>query len=352
MSSGLIGKEPVNHYLIPGRGTDLAINNSHPLPDVNKLYFYGGSKPFASIHSDKIGYSFVTETRSKKGISNGYIIYKYHNVPDNDRAPIGFPHYITIPDQLNGSLLNQSVYNNDSIIQTRTEYKYELIKSDTLVGLKSFNEIGSLFNDTGGAGNFWRFYYRIPQQYKLKEEICENYIKGIASQIHKVDYEYTSEYSLLKSKKSIGSNNDNIEELIKYPSDLPSNIHTDMIKKGMFGIPVETISLINGNVISASKTLYKDTLSKFVPSSQYSFHSATPKSLSDYSNYYTLDYIYSLYNSKGKLLESIDKNKNLFTSYIWDTNNQYPIAIIQNAKYNDIISEFKDYNIGGTNLPD
>jgi hypothetical protein len=83
----------------------------------------------------------------------------------------------------------------------------------------------------------------------------------------------------------------------------------------MIGVPVETVSLKNGQVVSARKTEYKDTLGVFLPKVIHTLQISDPLSLSTDKDYYKPELYFDKYNSCGKPLQI--RNAGTTTVYLW-----------------------------------
>src|SRR5690606_24104139 len=103
-----------------------------------------------------------------------------------------------------------------------------------------------------------------------------------------------------------------------YPIDFTDNVNKGMVTKNLKGVPVEELELVNNKVVSANKTVYKDTLGLYLPHKVMKLNSTVPLALSAYNGNYVDDYFFTKYDSKGKLLEMLNRDRT-YTSFLWNT---------------------------------
>lgn len=350
-SSAILMTPPAHYrYLVFSQTTihPLPIFGTTPGTPVGYIYLIGTTNsniPVSnSAQGNPVGYSYVKEyTGANKNL--GYSYFQFHNQSDDYKNSEDLPDYPSNTNPLNGYPIIFAVYNSSNQIQERKSYNYTLKEEEKIKGLKIYRP--SIFSAPGGL---WKFYDRISKRYVVDTEVVENYINGSLAQTQTINYGYANTYFLKNSVKTQDSKGQATEQTTKYPFDYTDAISKGMVTKNMVGIPIENISLINNSVVAASKTQFKDTLNTYLPTKMYSFKSLSPIALSSYSNYYKLDHMFTTYNAKGRLLESYNPD-NTHTSYIWDANNLYPIAIVQNEKYDTAVKSFSGYNTTGTTIP-
>src|SRR5690606_16366328 len=111
----------------------------------------------------------------------------------------------------------------------------------------------------------------------------------------------------------------------------------------ILNVPIEEIEMDSGRIVGGRLTTYKPHGSIYVPDKIYRFETASP--LSTYSEFdgETMDTHYSPvpeiefvdYDSYGNVTEIKDKAE-IYSSYIWGYNGQYPVAKVKNARYDEI----------------
>jgi hypothetical protein len=150
------------------------------------------------------------------------------------------------------------------------------------------------------------------------------------------DFQYFTENMLLSNERTYDNYKVDLERSVKYPFNFSDGICVLMKDNNIVNSPIEIIEAKGNKVISASKILYKDTLSMILPYINYSLNINNPTTLNDYAQYYTPHIKFEKYNFKGKLSNLHSLKDNITFSYIWGYNNQYPIAEIQNATITEV----------------
>lgn len=324
----------------------------YQFPDFNSVpsstYTYASTSsivPFSNAAQGNIvGYSKVTE-RLGEGDEFGYTEYVFENDPSRvlgAGADRFIPFFPTLENFMNGSPRSVTKYDNSNQIVQKDTFNYKTNTIKNVSALKVY--VPRPLDAVDGA--FFGFYDIKVEETVLENKSMTSYINGAPAQVVKENYVYDPTYSLLKSTERTDSQGKVRKQLTKYPFDYSDVISVGMLNKNLKGIPIEQISLINNNVVSAQKISYKDTLNMFLPSRSYSFNSTTPQPLNTYSSYYKIDYIYTKYDAKGKLLEFYGPDM-LPTTYLWDNLSLYPLAIVKNAKYTDVLTAFANYDFSG-----
>lgn len=306
--------------------------------------------PFSNAAQGSIvGYNSVTEIFGENG-ENGSVEYNFINKANTTigmAAQSYIPFFPTRKNYLNGFPLNTTRYSKNKEIVNKEIYNYTTNNIKDITVFKT--HVPSPLAPSHGA--FFGFYNINVEETTLGDKTITSYINGQTAQTSKTNYTYNSDYLLVASEVTADSKGKEVSKINKYPFDYTDNINKGMVDKHLIGVPIEEITAINSEVVSASKTAYKDTLGLYFPSKTYSFNSNTPQSLSNYSSYFKNDYTFIKYNNKGKLLELITPSQ-ILISYLWSSNNLYPVAEIKNATYAQSVNAFKDYNLSGTGILD
>ena len=101
----------------------------------------------------------------------------------------------------------------------------------------------------------------------------------------------------------------------------------NLIQANVLGVPVETSSKLNGQIVGRTETLFENP-----------GHSFPTSSLSYSGNNNLADKVtFDLYDGEDNLLQYTDQS-GLSTAIIWGYNNTQPIAKIEGAKYSDVLS--------------
>lgn len=305
-------------------------------------YHVGSSNnytPFLGLGKSEIGYSQVTELSNE-----GSTIYNYNNIKPIKTISPGM---LTTPHFTNGLLSSIEIRDKQNIIKKKEEYVYSKVKQEIIAGLNVLRL--DIIKLLPASHNFSLNPIRL-ENWRMVQKKTTVYNEGDMEILETSLYGYDSFFQRNRITTYDSKGNEMIEST-KYANGNSDNISKKMTNKYMISVPIERIVFINKNVIKANKTIYKDTLNLILPFQEYSFASNQAKPLNSYSNYYELKMIYNKYNIKGKLLETID-SKNNYSALIWDRNNIYPIAIVNNCNHNIASNVIGSYNTDGITPPD
>lgn len=286
--------------------------------------------PLTSIfRGNLVGYSAVNESYGDK-TTQGYINYKYHNVPDEvpDIYLAGVP---TLPDYENGKPWIIDYRNKDLQLQKREEYTYSATPLEEVWAPKIRNYY---FNpDDTHPARTMQPYRLTAQSFYLSKKVTTDY-HAEGNIVDEENYTYT-DYGMLATLKS---NKHGVakETRFKYAHDYTDAVARKMSDRYMVGISMEKIELSGGNVVDASKTEYKDTLNLILPKRTLRFNSTVPQTLANYAGACVQDILYGKYTSRGRLLGYV--RNNLPVTFLWAYKNLYPVAKIEGKTYEAVAS--------------
>lgn len=298
--------------------------------------------PFSSTGRGSLGYSSVTEISGE-----GSTTYNFVNNVDARFNNSFFPGLPTVPYFNNGLITSMVIKDKEGKPVQKENYTYSEENQKTIYGVKFFtgNPI------TNSESIYSAASYPLEIQNWRKEQKTITTYTGIDSPITQTSrYGYDS-FLQENSVNFINGDGKKITKITKYPKDYTDAVSNSMCSAYMVGVPIESISLVNEKVVSARKIVFKENQSIILPYTVSSFVSEKPIVLGTHYNHYQLDYTFNRYDSKGNLLELL-ANSGMYTSFLWDTKSLFPIAMIENRKYTDVIPVFSGYNMTGTGLPD
>ena len=334
-----------------------------------------------------VGYDQVTVNYGENG-ENGKTVYQYYNNPDVVLAYnwLGIngkrPYNSNIPDPLNGSLLQQTDYQNYAgtfipvkrVINTYTKnaakenYVYAVedhiqphvswVDSDPAsVSYAITNPYDRLINTYSTLQSDWTYQtstdvkmYALNDSTKFQETLTNDYYDN-------PNHYLPTRTVMTNSKKEI------ITTTTKYPLDFTNLTHSDAIAPGVTNL--NTNHIINAPVekyvqktdsngthlrtVSALLTGYSAS-GISVPNAVYQMQSTVP--YLTYSPYATSGLIDTAYHqvfafdhydlTNGDLLQQ-HKTYDVPSSYLWSYSKQYPVAEVKNAAQNDIFFDsFED----------
>jgi|GEM_PF-1527448 len=329
------------------------------------------SSSLTSLYSTENGtvlYEKVLElNHASNGINNGGTEYTYeienkfqaipmaYGNPANvwDFSPIlmeGVP--FNNNDFRNGLLLNsktftyQQKFGTRSFLQETSNY-YSLDQGiysvDTLFAVREVMRRDRVPS--------WRYFYDydINQYYRyygwihLDSTVERAYTNGIPALKFKKNFTYSNKNFLPKTESSLNSRNELTTTTYSYPPDKaqpigqPANIYNAMADANMVDAKVESI-YSNGSELAKERINFSTFNSHFLPASiEKSFKGLTLEN----------EVSFDQYDAKGRLLQYTAKN-GVKSTFIWDYNQQYPIAEIKNANADQIAyTSFEADGLGG-----
>lgn len=266
-------------------------------------------------HGNSIGYDSVQESAI-----NGSTTYSFYN--EKEEQTDDYPFLSTEINYYNG--LPKSIsYSKGNTEGKRIEYDYSAIYSQNIYGF--------MFNSGGVDVHLYK--YRITWPHKTKEKITDNEDNGniITEKI------YTYNNNLQLKTESVTSRGDSYMKKISYPTDLTDAVSQSMVGKHIISTPVEVVALKNGNVIMGKKTIYKDTLSMFLPKEEQIIETKALLPADNYQNAFSPQLEFSSYNQWGRPMQISDRSSSVV--YLWSYNGMYPIAEIKNASYQQVLQK-------------
>lgn len=286
-----------------------------------------------SAAGNPVGYDVVTETIT----GNGKTVYYYHNTADvlanvSGRILPGVPSL----SYLNNGLLNKvEVYDNDGNIKTTKENIYTKYTpfNSSVKGVKTYRF-------PGASTLYMKFYDRVGEWWRLDETITTNHIGD-----KELKVSTTNEYNLknlLPNKITMqSSKSKTFEKQITYPCDITvSGVYKSMTDdNNMIEYPIEVREYVDGKFVKGELNTFD---ASYLPYEKYIAETKTP--LTSFSIFNgTKDSHYPLlpqvknnmYGNNGKVNEVIQKD-GTFITYLWSYKNEYPIAEIKNATFDEV----------------
>lgn len=316
------------------------------------FYNYTSIFPLSIFRGSPVLYKTVEQTNFGRDsndqlINNGKIIFSYSGEPTSNsildlQAPFltGLLSNKIIKDNLGNTMVNEINDYVDIVKSNNTKFLY-------ILNCKNVRE-KKIYLGGGLEGNcvlpyprpmidFQAAWFRHqPRNYILKQEKSTSYFQSNPL-VQTTDYEYNLESGLLKSKKQINSQGEELEDKFFYPTDLEmanEPLRNELINKNIVGIPLTTQNY-NGVKLSEQKTVYGQDVStsnQIMPKYVYA-----NKGAAEINNITDKKITYDKYDEKGNILQYTLENDNPI-SIIWGYNNTVPIAKIENATYVQVSS--------------
>lgn len=301
-----------------------------------------------------VGYDKVTIRNVVGNIDNGKEEYIFKN--NITEYPTMMPGCMGNIDFSNGTLLSKTSFKNEKqkyVAVSKDSMTYQLINNGQYIGkvpltLRFIGEYSLTVNKS-----------------LLISKISYEYNSMLPDLLNKTDYTYINDRILVKEETSLNSMGKTVKKKFKYPFEYgssPHNIYSTMTSLNMLDIPIETVTSVNGNIVSADLISYKQFSPNIIRESNlYSLNINQPLVANGF--------VESSINSNGEL--NLDNNyllkqqvlacdeygnvtvikspKSSEKNIIWAYNGHYPIIDVENAdndKFNEsIIEEYDGLNL-------
>jgi YD repeat-containing protein len=280
---------------------------------------------------DYVGYDRVEKSESFKGkISKEYFNNPYQIY--NCIAVRNFtPMYFTKRNDIqNGSVLKESIYDENDILKQKNEYAYTLRTSNQKRYGVSINKYDSFICIRGAFGNtdernmpsFLMSFYPIFSNSTLlsSNKITDYYPSG--SKWGLTSFQYNSD-NLITQKET----RDQFGNYFKNESTWYSP-NTTQLNKNILSLPMSSLTIENELVKNKTDFIYDDTeFSKVIRAEEHINGGSADE--------FTHKIYYDRYDDKGNILEYHLEN-GIYTSIIWGYRQTLPIAKIENIRYSDL----------------
>lgn len=286
-----------------------------------------------------------------------------YNRPWNEKHPSFNFNYIS-PDYCHGHLIEKTTFTdlvNDGLIISEF-YDYDFEVRDTIpfmevfYGMKPWSRPGRTYYDimvsdyiTGKA----KLREKATAVYTCLDEYYEDAQGYFAPKCIRESYTYNTKDLLTQRTITDSEGNEESRE-IRYVQDVSSNSFTPAIMTilNMYNYPIEEVRRVNGQVVSADILTYDIyDLNYISPKKTYSLKTSSP--LTNYSYYDGISVnpafgepigeIKAL-NSHGRIAHIRDKEY-IETVYLWGYKNMYPVAVVKNAGYEEVVRRLGTYSI-------
>ncbi|NDV97466.1 hypothetical protein D0T84_21595 [Dysgonomonas sp. 521] len=288
--------------------------------------------PLSSFsNGNTVGYDQVEEYVTD-GTNTSKVRYNFYNDEEYELYEEIAQDLPRITNYYNGLPKQITSYANNTIVE-KIDYEYKSINSQRVEAFKWDPMIFSSYN----------YFYQAEYVQKVKENVQRSIANQGTISLNK-QFTYNTNFFPSSSKLIIDATaNESQEQITYYPTDFTDNISKAMVTAYQVGVPVETIGLVNGQVVFGKKTEFKQVGTMYLPNIVYTLDTNTPRTKDTYKSYYTPKLYFDVYNDYGKISQVRDNGISIV--YIWGYNGMYPIAEIKNATYQDVSTA-----MGGTTV--
>lgn len=293
--------------------------------------------PLSTTTGSHVTYSLVKEEYS----DGGYTKYYYSNLDMaecRDEAAIRYVDNVDSQVLYNafcskelfrGLLIKQEDYNAEGHMVQKAENIYDL-SDDNFI--KSVEE-QSYFGNSMKRAALIKIYTGYPG---LTYQTITNY--SDSGQSSRTVEHRTYNGRLLTSTQKTIYGGDTLETRYRYSGQLTGGIFTSMKARGMTAIPIEVMTLRNGNIVGGTLTEWRQNSlnNSFVPWKEYKLELSSPLATSGFfsydgqtrdSHYGTPEMVYSMVDKYNNITEFVGRD-NVPVSVIWGYGGLYPVARI------------------------
>lgn len=325
------------------------------------VYLSNTLVPFASFNGSPAVYGSVEETTEGSGTAEGIKTHYAYSAENDLIINVDYPRYqdeyfIERPFR-KGQLIGIQYYKYTSgptgapIYKKvkSVDYEYSVFRASTIsAGIKIQRKHEVLCNcpycdDSYAGGPYFSYFYYFDAQLEvgIKKPTKETTIDfdadgNTVTTTRNISYA-SANHLFPTSVSNTNSKGETQSTTLKYPHDFAGTaVYDGMIAKNMISPVIEQLSYKNGNFLQSAKTNYNywynnawgtvNANSIIVP------QTAESKIL---ANAPEVKLRFHAYDDKGRIL-SLSKENDARTGYLWDYNNNYPIAEVTNASIDQV----------------
>jgi hypothetical protein len=190
----------------------------------------------------------------------------------------------------------------------------------------------------------------------LEKEVTTDFIGTDSIQYVNI-YRYNSQ-KLKSTEVTYDSRGDSVRSLYRYPADINVGSYASMKTKNILNIPIEVTYWKKNKITGGVLTTYKANNGSYVPDQFYKMEVTTPFSSmnpnfdgTNKDTHYGDPEITYVYNSTKVQVRQKTGRDGVSTAYLWDSNENYPIAQVKGANYSTISSlDAKSCNYSSSTL--
>jgi hypothetical protein len=360
-SSGFLGDIPSYYYYyletVNYGGTTTTSYTTVSSQPVTTMDYADGSP---------VGYSRVEVYKGTTTHNIGKTVYEFTNMQDVNSGVFTevFPY---VPQELRdygiGLLKKVSVYDSSGTLVKRTANNYafdsSFYKNSNFKSIKLGNTYTYVNGDTSNPATprtrtyIGQEYYPVSGHAYLSSTYDTLFQPNGSQNTSYINYYYDTNYNVVKSVSSYDRNHGlQLENRLYYPYNYTIAGPIKTFRDSSIITPViASESWITGDanprIIAGKITNYQSTGGYLKPLATYALQSNAPVSqttigtfnpamLNRDSTYFVKQANFVSYDSKGNLLQVQNALSGVNNSVIMDYNNQYPVAKVSNAAFNDI----------------
>lgn len=296
---------------------------------------------YGNTQTNFVGYDKVIIEEGNGNI--GSIEKKFKNLPqsvvyiDNVKSNGNFS--IAKDDVLNGTILEENIYDSSKKLLSSKKYDYYNYRSDVDYGVRisfygTFLHSNCDSNESPliDALNRYQFtFYPIFSNETLIKSISKNDYFENGNTGSTTNFFYDSKRNLKKRVESIHGNTIENTNYYAYESEMSQEpFISSLLAKNMISVPLETRVLKNGGVLNSEKSKFDIFTNGLI----------LPKYIHKSKEIFSIENVltYNSYDDNGNITQ-YTPTSGIPVTIIWGYNKTQPIAKIENANYSDVQSQ-------------
>lgn len=356
-SSGILSGIPLyetqgsSHEKVHQSGWSGLVYYSSTIDIIHRFYMRSQNPiyPLSTTDGNHVTYSRVVEESS----DGSKIVSKFTN---HDEFPNEPPFMITtnvdfmMPWELfiskeleRGLLKSQSFIDKNGQPKKRIDYLYNNDKNRYNNYIKLAEDYYSEKLYRLYANKKYTFY-----PYLQEKKVVDFNMNGKDSIVSTIKYKY-NKHNLCSEIESVINNNIIVEKTTYSGDDFTegATVYKEMRDSSFLNYPIEKVNMKNSNITNIKLFTYKKDKEFFLQNTIFDSFLKSPISSLNFTRFNGLvkdlhyskdpEIEYTKYDLKGNIIEIRNKS-GIYTSYLWGYNNQFPIAKIENASYNEVRS--------------
>ena len=311
--------------------------------------FISGDNVLAALEQSTLKYNFYENQDWKNGLLLSHFVYRDDNtllkktVNEYDaNLPNANPTFFT-KNTSKSILYNliSPIYYNSPLNPSFENHPFQPAATPTAT---QFGIFGTNISRRNSNSRYIPIFVKHSDALLLKKSTITEYFNGNELIITE-NYNYNSAINpiSLTSKTTFNSLKEILESKFYYPQDLATEpFMSNMISANRIGAPIKTEQLKNGIKTAEEKFVYgqdQSTNNLLLPKSVYSakFPNSNPNITAPPVGELEKKVTYNQYDDKGNLLQYTPES-GISVSIIWGYNKTQPIAKIENATYDQVVS--------------
>jgi YD repeat-containing protein len=245
-------------------------------------------------------------------------------------------------DPLNGKMDSVNYITATGVHLKKDAYTYDVKETNSVAGIKLFTDASLQQNAPPGLGYYAQYYNSVSNWVVPISETETLYDGSTAMTTTKQTFYDNIQHRQPTKTITVNSDSKIIQQEFNYPHEMvakgvnPGNVYSDMINANMVAPVVETINSVDNaqqdkRIANYANIGFGTIIDKVSEDYQYRGGAIDPQASYEYTAAGNIKTVFRPNGSK--------------TTYLWGYNQQYPIAQLVNASYQDVVAVLGQANI-------